>query len=244
MECRAELYTTEKPGTTWLNQHPELERIIDNGIDETRRIFHVEHNGTVDVAPFRFKKALNRRTTRELNCSAGHMGNFTTIARAAPFTANITYIDDNTRILTFFITVGELEVFYPQYNQSNFNNFYNYGTMLIRLGNNYVTVNCTVRLDPGSKWRARITNVSCVFLEEFLVRAAHEYLKGRCTFVDKEDVKEFENQMRVVYSKRILSPLNETLDKGFNMSGITQFFNDYFEARKFSSTPLGFVYKI
>lgn len=244
MECRAELYTTEIPGTTWFNQHPELERIIEKGIEETKHIFHAELNGTVDVERFCFKKSVNRRTTRELNCSAGHMGNFTTIARAAPFFANITYIDDNTRIVTFFIKVGELEVFYPQYNQSYFNNFYDEGKMLVRLGNNYVTVNCTVRHDTGSRWRARITNVSCEFREEFLVRAIHSYLSGRTTWVDQEDVKEFEKQMREVYSKRILSPLNETLDKGFNKSGITEFFNDFFEARKFSSTLLGFVYKI
>lgn len=244
MECRADLYTTETPGTTWFNQHPELERIINKGIEETRRIFLVEHNGTADVARFFFKKSLNRRTTRELNCSAGHMGNFTTLARAAPFFANITYIDDSTRILTFFIKVGELEVFYPQYNQSNFNHFYDEGKLLVRLGNNYVTINCTVRLDPGSKWRARITNVSCVFLDEFLVRATHSYLKGRSTWVDQEDVREFEKQLREAYSLSILSPLNETLAKGFENSGITEFFNDFFEARKFSSTLLGFVYKI
>lgn len=227
VRCAAVL--AEEKVLTWVNNHPELERILSEGVNESVSIYDKVYNDTISVDDLYHKQNLNEATVRVVDGTKGEVRKMKSIVRLNG--TNITWVDERHRVVSFFVSLKVMEITYKEYNQSNFD-FYKVGSLVVMPSNNLIQVNCSVAHEttPAAEWYARVENVSLVSVDKVLIRVITKGPSPKFKWLVPHIVNELTptilNAIRPSFERNV----RNTLDQALQKRGLSKFFNDYFKS--------------
>ena len=125
-----------------LKTSPELEKKITEGIDAAGRRFDREWKDSMSLIDFTYTDTTDRGKTKEFNCYVGELKRMKTITREGEGDASLTFIDEHTRRISFFVRLRSLEITYYHCNQTNFEDIFQKGMMTIIPESNSIRIDC------------------------------------------------------------------------------------------------------
>lgn len=233
----AAVFTAEQSHTR-VNEHPELERVITQGVAETAKSFNNYFMHHITIDDLYHVKILSIDQAKVFHGYIGELRNMSSLERVGR--ANVTWIDEDTRILSFFLRLRKMEVMYYRYNQTGYDDVFARGRMTVSPDKNVIQVNCTVSRYPmpyrGHNSYAIVEKARLISVENVVTRIISVGpLLPEQRLMPKRVQDEILPTILDAVQPAIGSYLKNGLNEGFEMSGLSYFYEQYFLTNRTSN---------
>lgn len=210
---------------TWVNDNPKLEIIINKGVDEAKNLYSVYCKDKIILPGFQHRANHTYGFIKRFEVYKGELRSMESIARVAG--TNVTWVDENKRILSFYVRLMTMEITYDFFNQTHYHGIYDEGSMLTRPENNLLQVNCSVERGV-ERVEAMVEAVKLVKFDSVLTRVKNEKEKFKYIWVPERILSELEALFRLSVAAKLEYEVLVGVDEGLKAVNFTQFCRDYF----------------
>lgn len=212
---------------TWVNQHPELERIVKEGVKYAIDVFDKGVGDVIDIPDFHYRNNATGKDRREFNGWLGELRKLKSIVRVGGL--NVTWIDKDRRTLHFFVRLNLLRIIYNIYNQSNFN-FYKEGGIEIQPESNLIRMHVSVVNETTETQRsyAHVIQAELVRFGKHMVHVSRRGEPERPEWLKSENIDELIQPLLETIKPVFLAHVRQGVNTALQRSFISQFYSDFF----------------
>lgn len=212
---------------TWVNKHPELEAIITQGVKESIDVFDKKLFDTIDVPDFHYYSNFSKKAQREFHAWVGELRKLKSIVRVNG--TNVTWINADKRIVSFFVQLKLMEITYHRYNQTNYD-FYKTGKMIVRPESNLIQINCSAvhKTEPGLESFAHVENATLVSVVKPLLRLISTDMSPKYIWMDDSSVIDIWPPLLDTIRPVFESYICHGLDAALQRKGFSHFYKNFF----------------